>query len=119
MALDTDDSSLRGKRIKTVNKSSPSNFIINYGQSNLRSEIDIINPNSSGLLWGEKYIQTELVELKEVLIENPLPIFNSVVKIGLIGSENNKTPFGNTNHKIAFEINNSNLGQLELSLIHI
>ena len=64
---------------------------------------------------GRKNIQKELVELKEVLIDNPLPIFNSVIKIGLIGSENNKTPFGNTNHKIAFEINNSNIGQVEWS----
>ena len=110
-----DDSSLRGKRIQTVSKSPPSNFIITYGQSNLRNEIDIINPNSSGLLWGEKFLQNEMVELKEVSIENPFAIFNSVFKIGLIGSETNKTPFGNTNHKIAFEINNNNLGQLEWS----
>ena len=110
-----DDSSLRGKRIKTVNKSSPSNFIITYGQSNLRSEIDIINPNSSGLLWGEKFIQKEQVILKEVSIDNPFTIFNSAIKIGLIGNENNKTPFGNTNHKIAFEINNNRIGQTEWS----
>ena len=105
------DSSLRGKRIQTANKLPSNDIILNYGLSHIHKEIDLINPNESGLAWAEKTIPRGNSVVNEIELSEATSPFNSSGKIGMIGNEKTPTPFQNTKHNIQYKINGESLGQ--------
>ena len=65
------DNSLRGQRINTANLVNDGPFEADYGMVFNHYEIDNINPQESGLLWGNKMISNgaSIVESIEILFQ--------------------------------------------------
>jgi hypothetical protein len=95
------DNSLRGLRINTASLVNNGPFEIDYGMVFNHYEIDNINPQESGLLWGDKMISSgaSIVESIEILY----PMIQARVdgSFGMIGNEKINTRYKNTNHSVA------------------
>ena len=87
------NNSLRGSRIETANLVSESSEKINYGLSYIHSEEDLINPNESGLSWGNNTIKNGNSYSFKVNIDSP---FDSQSAKGIIAS----TEDAKTKHSI-------------------
>ena len=113
------NNSLRGSRIETANLVSESPEKINYGLSYIHSEEDLINPNESGLSWGNNTIINGNSYSFKVNIDSPLDSQSAKGIIGMIGNEKVPTTYQNTNHNILFSTNNQELANMDwLSLNH-
>ena len=95
------DNSLRGQRINTASLVNNGPFEADYGMVFNHYEIDKINPQESGLLWGNKVISSgaSIVESIEILY----PMLQARVdgSFGMIGNEKIDTRYKNTNHSVA------------------
>ncbi|MBK54070.1 MAG: hypothetical protein CMG58_05645 [Candidatus Marinimicrobia bacterium] len=107
------DNSLRGQRINTANLINDGPFEVDYGVVFNHYEIDNINPQESGLLWGNKMISNgaSIVESIEILF----PMLQAKVdgSFGMIGNEKINTRYKNTNHSVALYGNDQKIAEFD------
>ena len=113
------NNTLRGQRIDTGNLINSGPFEVDYGLVFNHYEIDKINPEESGLSWGNKVLSNGASIIENVQILNPMLEANVNGSIGMIGNEKINTRYKNTNHSIALYGNDIKIADIDLSLIHI
>ncbi|MED5433372.1 MAG: C25 family cysteine peptidase [Candidatus Neomarinimicrobiota bacterium] len=111
------DSSLRGKRVKTGNIVNDGPLEANFGLTYYHYEIDNINPQESGLAWGDQSIKPSASIVQSVDLSHPLLSAKAAGGFGMIGNETSGTRYKNTDHNISLQINNINLSKLNWSNI--
>ena len=106
------DNTQRGQRIKTGNIINNGPFEADYGLVFDHYEIDKINPQESGLLWGNKMISYEASIIESFEILNPMLQAKITGSLGMIGNEKINTRYNNTNHSITLYGNNTKIVEL-------
>ena len=107
------NNTLRGQRIDTGNLINSGPFEVDYGLVFNHYEIDKINPEESGLSWGNKVLSNGASIIENVQILNPMLEANVNGSIGMIGNEKINTRFKNTNHSIALYGNNIKIADID------
>ncbi len=111
------DSSLRGKRVKTGNIVNDGPLEANFGLTYNHYEIDNINPQESGLAWGDQSIKSSASLVQSIDLSHPLLSARAVGVFGMIGNETSETRYKNTDHNISLDIDNIMLSKLNWSNI--
>ena len=101
--------SVRGQRINTANLINTSSAEIDYARVFIHSEIDIINPQESGLLWGNKSISSGASIFDTIEVVDPSTQTTITGTLGMIGNEKTNTRFKNTPHSIALFKDNTKI----------
>lgn len=107
------DNTLRGRRINTGELIDNGPFEVDYGLVFNHYEVDKINPEESGLSWGNKIISNGASIIETIQILNPMLDANLNGTIGMIGNEKIKTDYGNTNHSIALYQNEVKITEID------
>ena len=92
------DPSLRGKRVNTGNIVNDGPLEADFGLAFKHHEIDIINPQESGLAWGSQSIKYSASLIQEVNLSHPFTSASASGIFGMIGNETVQTRYKNTNH---------------------
>ena len=111
------DSSIRGKRIATDNIIEDGPLQLGFGLTYRHYEIDKINPQESGLAWGNQIISTGASYIEEIELDHPLQNTSGNATFGMIGNEKLSTRYKNTNHRIRVSKDGANLSNVSWSNI--
>ena len=107
------DNTLRGQRITTGNVVNNGPFEVDYGIVYNHYEIDNINPQESGLLWGNKIISNGASIVESIEILYPMMQARVDGSFGMIGNEKINTRYKNTNHSIALYGNDLKIAEFD------
>jgi len=111
------DNTLRGQRISTANLINTNSLETDNALFFNHYEIDNINPQESGLLWGNKLISSgaSIFDSIEILSQVQETVLNG--SLGMIGNEKTNTRFKNTQHSIALFKDNTKISESSWSNI--
>ena len=110
-----DDSALRGKRIETGNIVPDGPLSVNYGVSYLHFETDKINPQASGLAWGNTSIREGVSITQTVDLIHPVSSTIATGSFGMIGNEKISTRYSNTKHQVSLAFSGEELADMQWS----
>ena len=103
------NTSLRGKRVETGNIVSDGPLDVAYGVSYLHFETDLVNPQESGLAWGNTLIRQGGSFSQTGALVQPVLSATASGSFGLIGNESVSTRYGNTKHEAKLTLNSLEL----------
>ncbi|MBC8345457.1 MAG: hypothetical protein ISR89_06375 [Candidatus Marinimicrobia bacterium] len=109
------NTSLRGKRVKTGQIVADGPLDVNYGVSYLHFETDLVNPQESGLAWGNTSIRQGGSFSQTVDLVQPVLSATASGSFGLIGNESVSTRYGNTKHEAKLTLNSLELKSINWS----
>jgi len=109
------NTSLRGKRVETGNIVSDGPLDVAYGVSYLHFETDLVNPQESGLAWGNTLIRQGGSFSQTVALVQPVLSATASGSFGLIGNESVSTRYDNTKHEVKLTLNSLELKSINWS----
>ena len=100
-----DDNSLRGKRVETASVPESASLTLDYGLSFYHLEIDLINPEVSGLRWVGNSIPASGSQIITAILPNPKSGVDANVTVQFMGHSSSET--SSANHIMELRHNSS------------
>ncbi|SVA48836.1 uncharacterized protein METZ01_LOCUS101690, partial [marine metagenome] len=100
-----DDNSIRGKRVKMLPVPEFTSLTLDYGLSFYHAEIDLVNPEGSGLQWVGNSIPASGSQIITAITPNPKSGVDANITIQFMGNSSSET--SSANHRMELRHNSS------------